>query len=809
MSQRVLLLLQFLFFCLLSYSQTQEFGFVEYTDSVSKIGAVYRTRTNEISSLNDSGTIGVLRSREGKIEAKYENSYFMTEGVKHCLKMAMDCWESKIKIVNPIKFYVCISENLPDEIAIQTKVGYSLKSRFNSVPDNLYYQDKENICPKDTILINAMVDWNSSWPYDDTYLGSDKLANGFLRHIAHILGFGTSLVYRSSGELGFAVNRSPSPFDRLLYNGQKNLADLKLAKNQELLDFFAAPLCLHSKEFNYKVYSPGKFVLDKSGDYFTLGYDNIMEFSITNSNEQLDINEETLNVIRFIGWETCAHEKKIVSSGTDVLGYGSYFKNHSFTLLGGNDSSSWECQSYNLTSGNYETLCSGVGKKFIPSLTVKNNSVDDFSCLNYRVCCVSGNKTYFYPLSLDMHPLIEDIKISNVSIKDNFCEYDLLISQKGATSGSVLVSDDSGATKEYKYMNGSVVHVKILPTGYQNYVDVTLSNDYGTASKFMVFNPYSSIPQMKKNKLHIQVQQGEKISLSKLIFRDQDELIASLPSLNSNVNIDSVRWYLDVNNYNGRTVQHNMISTDLELKTRVTPDLFNCNFYKTDGCPVYDRSFYYRDKPMGNPDDCFVSCTLYGTIGTEHIKLLFDSERVKFDVLPMAPKLEICEAKEIQDEYGDNIEVSIKVSNDNFKGCIIYGYSTYMNPLAPIDNLYVDTVYEGAKEFFHTLYFADWNNLIFAESFNDYGGFVSDWLKPVPTAIKSATMDDFLLKQENSKLEGNSKSTFTIRIYSIDGKKRFARDGIKYFSVDLPRGMYILKIINKNSILLTKKYIVK
>ena len=81
----------------------------------------------------------------------------MSEGVLHCLKTAMDSWENAIAIKEPIKFHVCISEDLNEDIAISTTVGYSYYNRrdLESLPDNLHRQIDNNITEHDTITINA------------------------------------------------------------------------------------------------------------------------------------------------------------------------------------------------------------------------------------------------------------------------------------------------------------------------------------------------------------------------------------------------------------------------------------------------------------------------------------------------------------------------------------------------------------------------------------------------------------------------------------------------------------------------------
>ena len=72
-----------------------------------------------------------------------------------------------------------------------------------------------------TITINALINWNTSWSSDGTDWGIDNLQTALLRHIAHVLGFGTSVV-QQEGELGFAIRQQASPFDNLVSDGQKN-----------------------------------------------------------------------------------------------------------------------------------------------------------------------------------------------------------------------------------------------------------------------------------------------------------------------------------------------------------------------------------------------------------------------------------------------------------------------------------------------------------------------------------------------------------------------------------------------------------
>ena len=122
--------------------------------------------------------------------------------------------------------------------------------------------------------------------------GTYCLLSGFLRHIAHILGFGSSVVNRAS-TIGFAVNRAPSVFDRLIYNGEQYLYELKNASNQALESFFSKDIRIKCDDFNYDMYDTDRFISGRSGIYFSLGYDNLLEYPIHDVTRMFTINHES------------------------------------------------------------------------------------------------------------------------------------------------------------------------------------------------------------------------------------------------------------------------------------------------------------------------------------------------------------------------------------------------------------------------------------------------------------------------------------------------------------------------------------
>lgn len=478
----------------ISARNTDDRGLVVYADSA---GDALRAKSPNRPAITRSAESaqGQIFSRRKKMVATYDDNYFMTEGVKHCLKIAMNTWEERLDIKVPVKFFVCISEDLEPDMEMATTVGYVRKSQRESLPDNLYNQtsDTERIV-HDTIKINAVVDWDFSWSYDDTYTGSVNLSRAFLRHIAHILGFGCSVMKRNGG-METAIYRTLSPFDRLLTNGQYFLPDIDYMNTSELEDFFSKPLRLKSSSFDYEMCRTEGYVPLRSGNYFLLGHDNIMEYPQKDDARLLPINRETLDVMAVIGWNVAPYDVEITGTGTDVLGYGSiygdmHFAAYKAAMQDVAGQTVWRYQTYNEAKDSYEDIitCSGTTFTIVPEPSI--GLLDEFGCLQARVVCRVSGTDYTLPLSLETRPLIGNVTVSNVSFPDSWhYRFDLSVEHKGATGGTVLVSDDTGVVLKYDF-TGDVIQVGPLVKGYKTYIDISLSNAYGTAGKFIQGEPY-------------------------------------------------------------------------------------------------------------------------------------------------------------------------------------------------------------------------------------------------------------------------------------------------------------------------------
>lgn len=811
-----ILILLFLSLPLLSYTteisaqNTEDCGFVVYTDSVSNASYIQSINRPMISRTAKSEQ-GQIFSRQKKIIATYDDNYFMTEGVKHCLKIAMNTWEERLDIKVPIKFFVCISEDLDPEIEIATTVSYSRKNQRESLPDNLYYQtlSTENET-HDTIKINAFVDWDSSWQYDSTYSGSVSLSRSFLRHIAHILGFGCSIVKRNGG-LGTAVPRALSPFDRLITDGQRFLSSINYMNSSELEQFLSKPLRLKSSSFDYNIYKTEKYIPLRSGNYFSLGHDNIMEYPQTNVAQLLSINKDTLDVITAIGWNVKPYNVEISCVGTDVLGYGSIYNNLQFSAHKAITQETagqavWQYQAYNKTNGIYENIATHSGTTFTVVPKLSSSSLDEFSSLEARIVCRISETEYTLPLSLETRPLIENITISNVSYPDSqHYKFDLYIQQKGASKGTILVSDDTGAVLQYGF-TGSTIHVGPLVKGFQAYIDISLSNAYGTTSKFITGNLYETSNFAKKSdeskKIEMKVNGATGIS----VLHDSDNVELSLSDTNINMPIDSLKWYACLVETSGDKL-YKSISKEKECTFSVHPGIFGCYFEKqaVTGEMLPGGAYWYNLTGV-IPDSCKFICTVYTHSNWGNFVHTLTSPNLSFDVLPKCPTINILSIYTAEDKTGLWPMAKINIDTENFDSGIIYvcqnnGFPTF------IDTVFTKDDFDLSE---YTLDAGDWNNDIYCIAINSYGQYKSAKTKIIPTGIENIPTKDEKILVRDKSIEIRSNHPIDALVYDISGKLKACAKSITNHTVKLQAGYYVIvlrdKIKNKTT---TKKILLK
>lgn len=140
----------------------------------------------------------------------------------------------------------------------------------------------------------------------------------------------------------------------------------------------------------------------------------------------------------------------------------------------------WFYQIYNTITCKYENISmKPQSEVFVVTPNIIEKSFDEFLYQQGRIVCKVGNKEYTRIISLDVRPLIKDVRITNVrDVNKDFYQFDIDIKGMGANNGTVVVSDDTGVTNCYDYSDGTI-HVSPMVKGSKVYIDVSLENDYG------------------------------------------------------------------------------------------------------------------------------------------------------------------------------------------------------------------------------------------------------------------------------------------------------------------------------------------
>ena len=101
-----LLLLMVASMALPAMAQDEETGEVVYVDSVDAFIQKLRHPVATRNVMAESGANDTIWSREKKFLAVVEDPYgYKSEGILHCIRMAMDCWESKVEITDPPRMW--------------------------------------------------------------------------------------------------------------------------------------------------------------------------------------------------------------------------------------------------------------------------------------------------------------------------------------------------------------------------------------------------------------------------------------------------------------------------------------------------------------------------------------------------------------------------------------------------------------------------------------------------------------------------------------------------------------------------------
>lgn len=354
------------------------------------------------------------------------------------------------------------------------------------------------------ITLNALIDWESSW-LDDDIQGHHNLTTSLLRHVAHILGFGITAVKRDGG-WGFKTNnRFASKYDKMVSNGQRTLASLIGKPSADFETFFKSDLFLKLPSVDYPLYSSDTgYIQYRTGNYFNLDKDNLLNYPYKDAKKLFPINKETLDVMAAIGWTIRPYDVEITGTELDVNGYGSIYQSHKFTAHddNGNNISNaiWYYQLYD--GEKYINKQSGQGASFIVTPNIEADEYnDEFLRQQARICCSvtyqGQTKQYFYPLYLEQRPLFISYEISNVTgnATNNYYSYDIKLNCLGTNYGYLYVCNDYGISLNYNIGSGNEtnIHVSNVYKYGLAWLDITLYNSFGNTTRLFYLDAYPNL----------------------------------------------------------------------------------------------------------------------------------------------------------------------------------------------------------------------------------------------------------------------------------------------------------------------------
>jgi hypothetical protein len=158
-----------------------------------------------------------------------------------------------MSITNPIVFDLLFDEEMENQDEMITVVNYG-KDMINRIciPQSLMSQRSLGGSSSDgQITVNANIDWDASWGYESPY-GIDRFTTAMLRHIAHLLGFGSSVGYRGDNLKFLGV--LPTAFDQMILDDEDNL--LSLSTN--IGNFLSRDIYLQVGNNKYPLFSSGQ-----------------------------------------------------------------------------------------------------------------------------------------------------------------------------------------------------------------------------------------------------------------------------------------------------------------------------------------------------------------------------------------------------------------------------------------------------------------------------------------------------------------------------------------------------------------------
>ena len=793
-----------LFFSTLTWGQDEDVGYAVYVDSAH--GNVHFNSDKRIRQARSVDVI-YAHSREGHINVTMQyDENTLTNGMCYSLKAAMDLWENYILFDRNIYLFVGFSSDMQPDVEVKSIVSYSRitsNGAYRSIPTNLWNAVGTNAECTDTIWVNANIDWSYSLA-SDSYIGDANLTTVLIRHIGHVLGFGTSL--RTENDvLHFTIPRAPSFFDAMVVNrAGTRLSSFGYNTNTSACqDYLRSELYLSLPSGDYRLYTDSlEYKEFQTCKYFSMQPDNLMNYPVSNPTALFDVNKETLEALGLIGWNVRPGDVEISATNLDAIGYGSAYMPHSFHALDSlgvtQQAPLLKWQLFNYNTSQYETIDSVFGTSFIvDSIQPVTHAIDLGKYMNGRCVCVDNDNGNVYSklVILDLSPIFVSYEISNITPTNNYyVSFDLTIECHGSTSGSVAISNEYASTYNRNFNGDGIISFhfnNVFRFGNSN-LTVILNNGYDSVLKTFdlgVISEINSSIMASANTPFLSVTKNGIPALENLVIRDGDVLEFAI----ENYDPETIASWQIVSPESDEADVVVDVPGSSSFSFVMEPSVWNSIFKQCRTDFDEETGIYYK---VG-----YVRASLTSADGSETLSFPF-----RVDVLPTKPRMRIVNYMEEKFEDRDispTVDLEIYAYNFNKAAMEVTGGTFWPVPFTYyVDDLSCDLPMPQIHR-------SEQGNLgcgYVLTSYNDYGSAVSDTVYPdVVTRNDNVRHDPMHMTVDNHhfvlRMDAPQES---ITIADVSGRIWSHGAGVSDVSVWLPKGIYVLKIRNKETGIIRK-----
>ncbi|MBD5175817.1 MAG: hypothetical protein HDT05_00120 [Bacteroidales bacterium] len=332
-----------------------------------------------------------LKSSSGVITATYNAEDFPVS-IEKCIEYAQSIWESVLPSDVDLKIEYALQV---EDIPLKVDVAYSqMGTEQYYYPSSLkfYLLSHDNMDGFDgKIIINPIFDW-------DTNVGLDisqnkyNLTSALVKAIGRILGLGSSLKVNTDGSYTKALSRSYfTKFDSMIRRSDgRTLTEFPMSNSAGKA---AAKEFINEEGYYFYVINDTPGLRLEEGPYtienppLTQMKEGLMSGSLTPGSYNLSVDENTINILQEIGWNTEYSEYSIENYDLTLEGIES--NGTEYVYLTGDTSQvsniKWIC-TLPLANGDYESIVLSndpVGKN--PPRDIVATLPNDLSSDKYKV----------------------------------------------------------------------------------------------------------------------------------------------------------------------------------------------------------------------------------------------------------------------------------------------------------------------------------------------------------------------------------------------------------------------------------------